>query len=397
MSDLELLFLVLTVLYGWECSCWLRRGSVAFVTWFGRRWRVFHPGSLLGNQRGGLIFAPPLPPLGTLVAGNQFPLSLSPEAVLAFVSPSMNPGWRPPQTGKLFRWDEIRDIETSGKKVLVKGQVLLNAVSTTFAQWLAEELRQLGRLAPSKRASAIEKIIRDRFDTRAIERRWKEFQRQTASTKLLTNCVFTHLFIVAPILLSRWGLRPCWLGLVLGLFAMTITTAILFRRVHKSYYPGADEERFTHFLTILLAPATTIRAHDVLSRPLLESFHPLAIAKVFCSDQEFREFARGTLREVSHPGLPLCPRDELLAQAAEAHTRVVLLKTIEAFLKRNGLAPETLLLPPTPTDEACRSYCPRCLAQFTTPTGACTDCGGLELAPLAASVPGAKPALRPES
>src|SRR5438445_7773993 len=43
-----------------------------------------------------------------------------------------------------------------------------------------------------------------------------------------------------------------------------------FRRMHKLFYLKAEDDRFTHFLTILLSPATTIRAHDALSRPLLE-------------------------------------------------------------------------------------------------------------------------------
>ena len=66
MSDLQLLFLVLALLYGWECACWVGRGSVAIRSWLGRRWRITHPGTLLGNQRGGFVFAHPLPPLGTL-------------------------------------------------------------------------------------------------------------------------------------------------------------------------------------------------------------------------------------------------------------------------------------------------------------------------------------------
>src|SRR5207249_2715145 len=85
MSDLELLFLILALIYGWECACWLPRGSVAFRTWFGKRWRLVNPGMLLGNQNGGFVFAHPLPPLGTILAATQFPLSLSPEAVLVHV------------------------------------------------------------------------------------------------------------------------------------------------------------------------------------------------------------------------------------------------------------------------------------------------------------------------
>src|ERR1043166_864801 len=104
MTDLELLFLVLAVIYLWECACWVNRGSVAFLTWFGRRWRLVHPAGLAGNQKAGFVFPDPLPPLGSLVVANQFPFSLSAEAVLAFVGPAVNPYIRPPQSGKLFRF-----------------------------------------------------------------------------------------------------------------------------------------------------------------------------------------------------------------------------------------------------------------------------------------------------
>src|SRR5262245_3040778 len=110
MSELELLFLVLALIYAWECSCWLRRGSVAMLTWLGRRWRAVHPGSLVGNQDGSFILAAPLPPLGYVVSGNQFPLSLSPDAALAYVAPNINPGWRPPQSGRCLRFDQIKTV-----------------------------------------------------------------------------------------------------------------------------------------------------------------------------------------------------------------------------------------------------------------------------------------------
>jgi hypothetical protein len=382
MSDLELLFLALAVLYAWECSGWMRRGSVAFVNWFGRRWRLMHPGQLIGNQAGGLIFAPPLPPLGSILAGSQFPVSLSSEAALAFVSPSINPGWRPPQTNKLFRFEEINAIEARGKKVLVNGELFLKSSSSIFAMWLVEQMLHLKKLAAAKREKAIAELMRGRFDTKAIEGLWKDLQKKTATLQLLTNAVFIHLFIVSPMVLQRWSVQRSWPWLVTVLFALTVSTAILFRRLHKGLYPGAGEERFTHFLTIMLAPATTIRANDVLSRPLLENFHPLAIAKVFCSERDFREFAMQSLREVAHPALPVCPVEEPLARAAEGHTRGLLREIMQHFLKRNGLVPEDLLAPPAPTDENCQSYCPRCLAQFTSAKGTCADCGGLELAPL---------------
>jgi hypothetical protein len=355
---------------------------VVLRTRLGRQWRLAHPSELAGNQRGGLVLAHPLPPLGTVLTGNQYPLSLSPDAALAYVAPSVNPGWRPPQTARLVRFGDVRNVATRGRSILVNGDVLLRAASPTFAARLAHDLRRLSALAPAGRESAIEQLFNESLDASAIQRRWQEFHQRTAKVRLMTNAVFGFLFVLAPSLIWHLGFRLCWLGLLLGLLALTASTAILFHRAHKVLYPAAEDERFTHALTILLSPATTIRAHDLLSRPLLETFHPLALAKVFCPEQQFRAFARHVLREIRFPGLPVCPGEDPVAQAAERHARAALQRAVEGFLKQYGINPDALVQPPAPTDETCRSYCPRCLAQFTTATGTCADCGGVALAGL---------------
>src|SRR5689334_14361786 len=133
MTELQLLLLIFALIYLWECVCWINRGSVAFLTWFGRRWRASHPASLIGNQSGGFVFAHPLPPLGTILVGNQYPLSVSPDAVLPYVAPSVNPGSRPPQSAKLFKFGDIRKVEAVGKKVRINDELLLKVGSATFA------------------------------------------------------------------------------------------------------------------------------------------------------------------------------------------------------------------------------------------------------------------------
>ncbi len=132
MSDLQWLFLVLAGLYGWECACWIRHGTVAFSAWRGRNWREAHPGRWFGNQRGGFVFAHPLPPLGTFLAANQFPLSLSPEAALAYVATNVNPGWRPAQTDRFLPFDAIREVRAHGKKVTVNGELWLMAATASL-------------------------------------------------------------------------------------------------------------------------------------------------------------------------------------------------------------------------------------------------------------------------
>jgi hypothetical protein len=379
MSDAQLLFLVLALLYGWECACWVRRGSVAFQTWLGRTWRLAHPGALFGNQRGGFIFAAPLPPLGTFFAANQFPLSLSPEAVLAYVATNVNRDWRPAQSGRFLPFDALRDTQAKGKKVTVQGEILWRAPSMSLARHVAEALTRLAALPQSQREKAIHEFIRAGLDTRAVEQRWKEFQQHSRKVRLLGNVLFAHLFVLAPSLIWNLGLKLSWLGLLLGLVLLTVTTAVLFHRAHKKLYPSAGDERFTHTLTVALSPANAARACDTLSRPLFETFYPLAVAKVFLPENRFRQFAREVLLDIRHPALPVCPSDDSGPRATELFARTALRGAAEQLLKRSGIEPDELCRPPTPADDSCRAYCPRCGAQFTTLDASCADCGGLKL------------------
>ena len=380
MSDVQLLFLVLALLYGWECACWVRRGSVAFKTWFGRTWRLAHPGTLFGNQRGGFIFAAPLPPLGTFLAANQYPLSLSPGAVLAYVATNVNRGWRPAQSGWLLPMDALRDVRPNGRKVILNDQILWRAPTMSLARHIAETLQRLAALPLAQRKNAIHEFIRAALDSGAVEKQWKEFRQLSRRTRLLGNVLFVYLFVLVPILIWNLGFRLSWLGLLLVLVALTVTTAVLFRRAHKKLYPAAEDERFTHTLTVALSPPNAVRACDVLSRPLFENYHPLAMARAFLPENRFREFAREVLLDIRHPASPVCPSDDAAARAAELFARTALRDAVELLLKRSGIEPDELCRPPVPADDTCRAYCPRCGAQFTTVDARCTDCGGLKLA-----------------
>jgi hypothetical protein len=416
MSDASLLFLVLAVLYGWECTCWLRRGSVACVTWFGKYWRVAHPGEFFGNQQGGFVFAWPLPPLGTILTGNQLPLSFSPQGVLTWVATSVNPNGRPQQIVNFFPFSEITSVKAQGRKLIIIGAqperglqaaspsevggdkkfsttlenqsrsglkpALLASIkigSPTFAAHLAQQLERLKSLPVEKRTAAIEEIFRDSLDTKAIENLWREFQERVRTVRWLANALLVYLFAFTPAMIWNFGLKTTWLSLLIGLFTLTIAIGLFFRRVHKKFFPTADDERFTHTIIVGLAPVSAMRAHDVLSRPLLETFHPLAVARVFCREENFREFAAKILRDLRHPFQPACPGDNAAWQEAESFSRTALQRAVEKFLKQNKIDPEDLCRAPKPADETCRSYCPRCQAQFTTTDGQCADCGGLPL------------------
>jgi len=379
VSDLELLFLVLVCLYGWECACWLRPGSIAFVTWLGKKWRP-RSGSAVGNQHGSFILAAPLPPLGILLTANPPPVSFSSEGVVS--------GGFTGAVGKSAvhtrRFDDIKTVEAKGRKILLNGEEFVKAASAGLASYLAENIRSLKKLGIAERKPTIEKTLRETFDTKAVEERWKAFEQQIMSLHLLANILFFYVFGFIPLVIWRFGLKMSWVGLLVGLLALTVSIAIFFRRTHKAFYPQAEDERFTHFLTVMLSPVTAIRALDILSRPLMETFHPLALAGAFCAPEKLRELAAPVWRDIRFPA---SRGGDSVSSAAEEESRAVYRKTVENFLKRNKINPDELLRPPQRLDETCAAYCPRCLAQFVKVEGGCPDCGGLPLETFKKPVP----------
>jgi len=368
MSEVILLFAVLALLYLWECACWLPPGSLACVSWLGKKWRIIRPGQFFGNQQGGFVLAPPLPPLGTILIGNQPLFALSPQGI-SIVGKKSN---------SVFLFAEIKTVEAKGHKVFINGSPALKFPTQTFAIFVTRQLLDLKNEKPDRRAAAIEKFFQSLFDTKTIEARWNDFKPETRTIQLLASGLFLYLFVITPLMIVRFGLAMTWLSLVIGLVAFTSSLAMMCYRAHKHFFPAADDDRFTHTVTVLLAPATAIRARDALSRRLLETYHPLAIAGAFCSAENFRAFAEKTLRDLRYSVAPAYSEKERARQEAETFSRQALLRVVENFLRRNKTNPDDLCAAPK-REETCQSFCPRCLTQFTTIDGQCADCGGVPL------------------
>ncbi len=379
MTELQWLFAILAALYAWECLGWIRLGGVAFSSMTGRRWRTQHPTRAIGNHRGGFVLAMPLPPLGSLHVANQLPFSLGPEGVLFFVAMNVNPGWRPAQSGRFLTWEDVGKIRLEGKKLLLAKERIRVAATTLRASYLFQQLSTLAKLPSDQRESAIGQLLRDAMDTKGIATLVESLRMRTKHVRLLANILFVHVFVVAPVLITLVGIQATWLGLVIVMFALTLSIATLFHRAHREFYPKATDDRFTYTLTTALAVATSLRAHDIVSRPLLENFHPLAVAKVLLDETAFRSFARIIHLDLRHPALPVCPNSQPHAAATENFFRNASLEITEAWLKENGVEPDELCRAPKPLDETCRAYCPRCEEQFTTAEQPCADCGGIEL------------------
>jgi len=177
VTDLQLLFLVLAAIYLWECACWIPRGSVAFLSWIGSSWRWITGSANIGNQLGGFVFAMPVPPLGSMLTANPLPVSLSSDAVLAYVSTSIDPAGRPRHTGKLARFDQIKKITANGRKLLIDDVLFLKAPSSPYAAWLAGNLNEIRKAKPRVRESKISELFEQILDSSKVESTWGDFQK----------------------------------------------------------------------------------------------------------------------------------------------------------------------------------------------------------------------------
>jgi hypothetical protein len=384
MGELESLLLVLIVLYVIECLVWVRRGLVGFINpWFpapgtGRAW---HPGTTLGNAHGAICLANPLPPFGAVFLGQQWPISLSAEGALAFNSACLNPTWRPRQTGQFIPFDAMQTVARDGRKVLVNGSIFVQASSPGTARAMVKLLQDLRQIPAVKRSDAIRSALEASFDLDDARERLALFRRTSRIVRLGAISLFAFLYLIAPAVIAGYGLSTWVWPIVIILLAHTITIAFLFRRAYHQLFPKGDDERFTPFLTMLLAPTSAIRAADVLSKPLFEPFHALMVARLLLPDLAFRNFARQALRDLRNPMLPGCPNTDATAVQTDKWFREATRQIAENFVAAAGLKVDDLLEPAAPAESAMRAYCARCDAQFLTLDALCVDCGGRPVQP----------------
>lgn len=186
-----------------------------------------------------------------------------------------------------------------------------------------------------------------RMDRDALLARHAALIKVAAPLRWLSNALFAALFVGLPAcLLIESENSP--LGLITALtLALWLTTGIVLVRVARRLYP--DSARRPSVLTTLASPLSMVRAVDVVAGPLFSEFHPLAFAHALGRHEDFVVLARLHLFDARSATMT---RDFLRSVGA--------LDLVDA-------APAA--------DPSCRSYCPRCHAQFQGSAGNCTDCG----------------------
>lgn len=386
MSDTQAFVLVFFILYLGECFSWIQRNSLMFRL---SLWPVKNPGfagEYLGNQRGGLVFDNPLPPLGSVFISQPWPVSLSPHGVFSYISQVLTGVGRPPQPSLLFRYEDIDSVETRSEKIYINNQPFVSCPSGSAALLIADKIKKLKKSKPRKREEILLKAMAKTLDIDGLKQVIADFSRSSRMLRILTNLSWGYFFILTPLILWLSGARwLVWL-LAAGFLLLHLPVLIFFYRLHRKFYPGFSDDRFTQLVRMLLFPPAALRACDAVSVNLLHNCHPIAAAFVLCTREQFSRFARKLILDLQFP----INRAHLTTEqeaVADWH-RQRQLRLIQTFLKDQGIEMEKLLEKPaflTDADDVIQAYCPRCRTPYIIPHGTCSDCWGVTLTPIHSS------------
>ncbi len=379
MNDLQLLLLLLVVFYGWECAQWIRRPGLVFRSWLGGACRIVHPAGVLSNRLGAFLFATPLPGAGAFFAVPWPPLLFTADAVIFHADPLDLRDELPARTTLALRWDEIKVVETQRHHLLLNGRRFASVGSPAGAHALARHINKLKALPAEKRPDSVDQWLRTTFDTQVIEQRVTAWRTAISWLGVICGLEFILVAVAMGWLLRGLALDNIWLPFVINLIVVNIFATTLFFRAHRRLFPDAFEERIQHTAMMAVFPLATIPAPTLLSRTLLEGFHPLAVAAQLAARGEFENLARRHLRRLR----------VWLAKAPEMERPCFqqMEKAVVAFLHEQKIDVAKLLAPPPANDPDCHSFCPRCEGQFTFATGHCEACGSVPVEPVASTQP----------
>ena len=370
MTHIELI-LLLIVVYLLDCLVIVPEGSVVFVKWppFGR-FTMQRPRFPIFNRRFGVAFANPLPPLGLALPSRPSPLQFSPTGIASNSAPDAAES-----RGRFAEFREIRGVDVSERAVVVNGAVFAQAASDRLAAEAASSLRRLLARTGGERSQAVSLLARQSMDVSQIQKKVEEFGRMTAVLRVFCNLLFLHMFVLLPLFVSS-VLFPYWLA---AIAVLELPILLLFWRCRRRLNPGESGWAAAQALLHILPPPSAVRAHDYLSSPLLDGFHPLAAALAVADRRAVRDLARRHLIEVHHPR----PLDETENSSGKRIRREIVelqKKLLEATLADHGLSPGEMLQPPE-REPGCLSFCPKCRNQYLGAPVECPECPGIGVQP----------------
>jgi hypothetical protein len=375
--------IVVAVIYLTDCVSWAGADTIAFVARFRLRWRPMVPRLWVGNGKWGPVWHLPLPPLGRWFLSQLWPISVSPQGIYSDTSHTLGRDVYPQRPNRYMTFSDVREVQTLGRELHINGRRFAATASEASARQLAELIGGLVQLPESERSAAIAGALDARMNTDAVGKRLAEHDGHAARLRILCNYLFVWVFVVVPLMSWTFGWLRTWPSLLAGGLFLIGLIAWRFVQSHAALFPEMKGPRREKAAMMVLNPLAAIRAHDALARDALAAFHPLAVASVLCSADEYRRLAQMLLVDLHHPLEPLFADADAQAREVGHWFHMANRTATSRLIESTRLDAAELLAPDPPLDATCRAYCPHCRCQFVIPEGLCVNCGGIPLEPFA--------------
>jgi hypothetical protein len=190
-------------------------------------------------------------------------------------------------------------------------------------------------------------VTGDRLDADLAASLHARMREELRLLRVLTNLLFVAVFVLLPgAVLAPWGpFRPTGVLVLIGVLLLMVAAAavVAVRRV----YPQTESR--PNVTATLLSPVSAVRVTDVIVRRLLADWHPVAVARVLCSREDYLSLARS-------------------ACFSPSGSRAALTR----FLRSVGDWGAVQAAPAM--KDGCAFYCPKCHAQFVERSIGCPHC-----------------------
>lgn len=378
MTEGQTLYLILSFLYLSECLIWIGKRTVLFFPRWPGRWGTLFAGEYFGNANGSVVFLNPLPALGSNFLGHWMPISISPSGICAFTLQAFQGKSRPFQSGMVLVYEEISESTTEGKYLLINGSRFVKCCSVEQAESIAELINFVSSKPMKKR----EKIIREFWDLQFAKEKALKHLAQVSDLadgmRWGDSVFFIFLYVITPIMVSAYGLSRLVIPVAVVMLLSALIISVQYFINHKTIFPAESHERLSNVVKMILCPPVAIRSADFLTLKAMSRFHPLLLANILLGSHNVK-FTRAIISDLMHP-IRHDLTDSRALSIVSWHSSCELAACRKFFNEQCSKTLEEFLAPPV-WDGISSSYCPRCSCQFTTCSGECPDCPGVELLP----------------
>jgi hypothetical protein len=375
VSDLAELYLVLVLIYGFECAAFVPRRALGLVRRWGR-WRLRPTFAPSAGWLRGFVFGEPWPPLSPALVTEPLPLVVGPDGLAALADRDVT------HLDVQVPWEKVERVAAEGTRLLVNGKVVALLATRVGARALAEAFDGLAAQPRSERESRLRRWLDARFDGGAIQARLAPMWRGTRAVRVAATVLWVTVFAGLPVLL--WTpLAALFLAVGVVAVAAWITAAVLFEVAlrRSRWVPGGLRPDLAKRMAAVASPLATMRACDHLARELAGDLDPLAAAAPLVPASDLRAVGRARLVDLRHRRGD-DPPEGGAGDRGWWHRET--LARVEQTLRDRGIDPDALLAQPAPDGADVIAWCPCCLAQYRggdEARRACANagCGGIVL------------------